>query len=144
MAPRTTGRLDVPVLLALSTTLYAASLAGVTALQSSQDEAVRASTADLRAMLDRAREERAWLERAVGANESAFNTHVEAYADLETRASAISEELAELASLVDEVTGSAASLPTQLPHAPTVTRVVQVTIPAAAPQTHATTGASGG
>jgi len=144
MPPRATGRLDVPVILGLSTVLYAGSLAGVTALQSSQDEAARASTADLRAVLERARDERAWLERAVSESGSAFNRHLEAYGDLEARASAISDELASLASLVDEVSGSAASLPTRLPQAPSVTRLVRVSVSAAAPPTHATTGASGG
>lgn len=145
MPPRTTGgRLDVPVILGLSAALYAGSLAGVTALQSSQDEAARASTAELRAVLARARDERAWLERAVSESGSAFNRHLEAYGDLEERASAISDELASLASLVDEVTGSAAGLPAQLPQAQSVTRLVRVTVSAPPPPTHATTGASGG
>jgi hypothetical protein len=129
------------VLLGASAGIYAVSLAGVAALQSSADQARIDDAAPLDAAtvslsgghdaleigLDRAA--RAYAEAAAG------------YDRLAPRLDAMEASLDALAGTVAQVSGAAKALPGRV-SLPTVTRTV--TVRAKAPVTHATTGASGG
>lgn len=145
MAGRTSnGRADVPIILGLSTALYAVSLAGVTGLQASQDAAARARTATLATAVSAAQRDREALEMAVRAAGSAYNQDAAAYADARDRIDRLASEVAALAATVQAVSGSAAQLPAAAPMRAPV-QVVTISGPALAPMpaVQATTGASG-
>lgn len=137
-------RVDVPVLVGLSTALYAVSLAGVTGLQASQDAAARARTAPLASAVSAAQRDREALELAVRAAGSAYNQDAAAYADARQRIDQLASEIAALAATVQAVRGSAAQLPAAAPRRAPV-QVVTISAPPAAPMpaVQATTGASG-
>jgi hypothetical protein len=137
-------RADIPILIGLSTALYAASLAGVTGLQASQDAAARARTSTMASAVSDAQRDREALDLAVRAAGSAYNQEATAYADARDRIDRLAREVAALAATVQAVSGSAAQLPATAPmRAPA--QVVTISAPAAAPMpaVQATTGASG-
>lgn len=145
MAQRSsTQRADVPILLGVSTALYAISLAGVTGLQAAQDSAARARSASLANAVSAAQRDREALELAVRAAGSAYNQDAAAYGDARDRLDRLASEISALAASVQAVSGSAAQLPAAAPmRAPA--QVVTIAPPPAAPvpAVQATTGASG-
>lgn len=142
--PASSTRFDVQIILGVSTALYAASLATVTGLQSGQDQAAREATAGLADSVAEARGAREAIELDLSLAGAAYNRHLDGYADVRARADLLAAEVAELAALVESVSGSAARLPAGGAIASSITpRVVRVAAPAPAPAVHATTGASG-
>jgi len=128
------------VLLGASAGMYAVSLAGVTALQASADQAV----IEDRAPLDTAATS---LSGGHDTLESDIDRAARAYADAAARYDRLAPRLDEietsldgLAATVSQLSGAARALPGRVT-LPRVTRTVQTK---AAPATHATTGASGG
>ena len=135
-------RLDVPVILGVSAAVYAASLAAVTGLQAGQDQAVRDANVELAGSIADARLTREDAEVQLLLARHAYGRLAGGYEDVRAEADRLSREVAELASAVEAVTGSAAQLPASVPLRP-AQRIVTVTVPVAAPAVHATTGASG-
>jgi hypothetical protein len=128
------------VLLGASAGIYAASLAGVTALQSSADRAI----IDARAPLDAATVSLTGghdaLESDLDRADRAYGDAAARYDRLAPRLDGLETSLDTLAGTVTQVSGAAKALPGRVT-LPKVTRTVQTK---AAPVTHATTGASGG
>jgi hypothetical protein len=144
MSERHPPRLDVPIVLGISTALYAASLAVVTGLQAGADADQRAETAPLELTLENLRSDRAVLEVDAELARRSLDRGIDGYDALATRVTLLNEELAELSAAVQSVSGSAAALsvPSLAQSAPT--RIVRIVPAAAPPAAHATTGASGG
>ena len=129
---------QLAVVFGATTGLYALSLACVTGLQANHDRAIAAVRAPVSATVgalgdanDRLSAE---LDRAVAQYESA----ADAYAFTSGILVAHEARLAELGSVVTEVSGSAASLPKGVP----LPRVSRAAATRSAPATKATTGAS--
>ena len=129
------------VLVGASAGIYAASLAGITALQSATDQATIENRRPLGVAADA-------LSGGHNILEADLTRAARAYGDAASRYDAVAARLAELETSLDslagsvtQVTGAAKSLPNRV-SLPPVTRSVVTT--RSAPVTHATTGASGG
>jgi hypothetical protein len=131
--------LHLAVLLGASAGIYAASLAGVAALQSASDQAL----IDDRAPLDSATSSLASGHDALDADlaraAQAYSEAAARYDRLTPQLDGMESSLDALAGSVSTVSGAAKALPGHVA-LPTVTRTITVS---ARPATHATTGASG-
>lgn len=132
--------LHLAVLAGASTALYAASLAGVTALQSSTDAARVEDQAPVSAAADRLTAGHDRLEDAVTAAEGHYSDAASAYDSLTRKLAAMEASLAANANRMSAIGGAANSLPTKV-SLPTVSRTVTKTV--SKPTVRSTTGASG-
>ena len=130
----------IGVLLGLSTGAYALSLAFVSGLQASSEAAIAAQRAPALATIDALDRGHTRLEADLLAARSAYEAAAAAYAASGAGFQDLEARLADLATVVAEVNGTAASMPTTV-KLPSVSRSVSG---ATAPAVHATTGASGG
>ena len=128
---------QLAVVFGATTSLYAVSLAAVTALQADHDRAVAAMrgpvAADVGVLGDANDRLAAALDRAVVAYDEAADAYTEAADALVAHEA----RLADLSVVVTKVTGSVSALPHGVPM-PRVTRAAA----RSAPASHATTGAS--
>ena len=131
--------LHVGVLLGLSAGAYAITLAGVTGLQSTADEAAIEARQPALSALEAAAVEHDRLEAELSAARSSLATAGDDYDDVAARIGALQARLETLATTVGTLEGATLSLPTRiaLPSAPRVPAAVS------RPTTQATTGASG-
>lgn len=120
--------------------LYAGALVLATVLQSHHDAAVTADRRPLQLSVEQLRRQRQLtsleLQRAV----AALTRATDGYGRVDDSASSLDEALEQLAANVEKATGLAARLPDNVPM-PATPRTVS--IPAPAPATQATGGASG-
>jgi hypothetical protein len=130
------------VLVGLSASAYAGSLAFVTMLQSSADAAVVAERAPIREIADAIMAGHDDLETTVADATRRYSLITERYGALLPKLAQVETSLDTLAKTTSVVTDSALTLPSHvsLPRVLTAPRIVR----AAAPTIHATTGASGG
>ncbi len=155
-ADRTAGRtattarpirrpIHLGVLLGLSASAYAVSLAGVTALQSASDLAVDAAHAPAIDAISSARDRQGVLEAAAQEARGDLGAIVERYGTTADELAAVQARLDALAAQVAALETASSGLPTKIsvPSAPRLPRVSVGRAPAAAPVSHATTGASG-
>jgi hypothetical protein len=128
------------VLVGLSATAYAISLAGVTALQSATDARIAADRAPAGRAADLLASGHDELEMTLDYATQSYGLAAGRYAELGTRIVDMETSLADLEKRVGKVTGAAKALPNHvsLPTISTSTRVVTRT-----KVVHATTGASG-
>jgi hypothetical protein len=139
-SPATLARLAIQA--GASLVLYAAALVLATALQASHDAAVAFERYPLVVAAERLRLER---ELTTGRMERALHALGAArggYDSLDGSVAALASALERLTRDVRRATGSAARLPATVPM-PAAPPAVSITLPAPAPATHATTGASG-
>jgi hypothetical protein len=134
--------IHLAVLVGLSASAYAGSLAVVTTLQSASDATVEAERGPIRAIADTITVGHDDLETTVADAARRYSLITERYGALLPELARAETSLDTLAKATSRVTDSALTLPSRvsLPMVPTGTRIVRV----AAPITHATTGASGG
>lgn len=132
--------LHLVVTMGLSAGAYAAALAGVTALQSSSEQALAAKHAPTVEAIDMLRAEHDRLEARLVVAGTAYNEAAAAYGELAGGLGEFEQRLGALATQVKKVEGSAMALPSSV-RLPSVGRASQ---PASRPATNATTGASGG
>jgi hypothetical protein len=132
----------VGVFLGLSAGLYAVSLAGVTALQSTSDRAIAETQAPGVAALEAVRAGHDELDRRLANAGSAYGSAAAGYQQAADSLTSLEQALEGLRTSVGKVTGVTSSLPSHvsLPALPSVPKTVAA---AAAPAVHATTGASG-
>jgi hypothetical protein len=130
------------VLVGLSASAYAGSLAVVTKLQSATDAAVAAERAPIREITNAITAGHDGLETTVADTARRFSLITERYGALLPKLAHVETSLDGLAQTTAKVTDSALNLPSQvsLLRVLTAPRVVR----AAAPTIRATTGASGG
>jgi hypothetical protein len=128
------------VLVGVSTVGYAATLAGVTALQSASDRTVVSARAPALHAAAEIAEEHDDLGRALRAASDRYVGLADRYSDLEPRLDDLEGTLDDLGGTVERVTDSAAGLPTRL----ALPQLRPAPAAASAPTTHAVTGASGG
>lgn len=129
------------VLLGASAGIYAVSLAGVTALQSSADQALIVARTPVDSATVSVTVGHDALESVLSRADQAYTEAAGRYDRLAPRLDGLETSLDALAGNVAKVSGAAKSLPGRVA-LPTVTRTVTTRV--AAPATHATTGASGG
>lgn len=129
----------VGVFLGLSAAAYAVSLAGVTALQSSSEQALAAAQAPSIAALQAVTAGHDDLERQLAAGGAAYEAAAGGYQRASDSLGSLEQELEGLSASVGKVTGVASALPNRvaLPSLPKMAPI------AAAPAVHATTTASG-
>jgi hypothetical protein len=129
------------MLVGLSASAYAGSLAVVTMLQSTTDAALAAERAPIREIADAITAGHDDLETTVAGAARRYGQVTDRYGALLPELGQAEQSLDSLAKTTSSVTDSALTLPSHvsLPAVPTVARIVRV----AAPTTHATTGASG-
>ena len=128
------------VLFGASAGLYAVSLAGVTALQSSTERATALERAPVVSDLDSLAAANDRLTRGVDQAALAYDATSQSYEVLGPRLGDTEARLAELAASVADVQGAARALPTRV----ALPAVRAATARAVAPKVQATTGASGG
>lgn len=130
------------VLVGLSASAYAGSLAAVTMLQSATDAAITAERAPIREIADAITVGHDGLETTVADAARRYSLMTDRYGALLPEFAQVETSLDTLAKTTSSVTDSALTLPTHvsLPAVPTAPRIAR----GAAPTTHATTGASGG
>jgi uncharacterized protein YlxW (UPF0749 family) len=138
--------LDTParagMLIGISAAVYAVSLAGVAGLQFQTQTATAAAQAPMLAALDRTRAANDALEATLIAADARARALEGEYASVGTNAAAFQRQLDDLASLVADVKGSAAALPTTI-SLPTVKAHGAVSGSSRAPSTAGVTSASG-
>ena len=129
------------VLVGLSASTYAGSLALVTLLQSSSDAGIAAERAPMREVADALRAGHDHLETTVAAAARRASLMTDRYGALLPELAQVETSLDALAKTTSSVTDSTLTLPSHvsLPAVPAAARVVR----GAAPATQATTGASG-
>jgi hypothetical protein len=132
--------LHLVVTVGLSAGAYAAALAGVTALQSSSDQALAANHAPTVEAIDTLRAGHDRLEARLTTASAAYDAAAAAYGELAGGLGQFEQGLGALAAQVTKVEGSAMSLPSSV-RLPSVGRSSGS---ASRPATHATTAASGG
>lgn len=131
--------LHIGVFLGLSTTAYALSLAGVTALQSGSEAASMADRAPTRTAISALTAQNDALEATARDAGAAFDRANGAYDRVGRTIAEVEAQMASLAGAVGKVNGAAKALPGRVA-LPTVGRAPAS---AKAPAVHATTGASG-
>lgn len=133
--------IHLAVLAGLSVSAYAGSLALVAAIQSSADAALIAERAPIRQIADTISSGHDGLEATLAAATRRYNQMTDRYGELLPKLDGVETSLDTLARTTARVTDSTLTLPThiKLPPVQAAARVVR----AAAPSTHATTGASG-
>ncbi len=129
----------VPVLVGASAALYAASLAGVTALQSAADRATIEARAPAAAAVDRLAARNDAVAKALDGLRGRMDATGTDYGAAADALGSVEVRLGDLATTVADVAGQVAALPDRIA-LPSVPRA-----PAgrAAPSVHAVTGASG-
>lgn len=129
------------VLVGLSASAYAGSLALVTMLQSTGDAATAAERAPIREIADAITAGHDGLEANVAGAALRYSLMTDRYGALLPELAQAETSLDALAKTTSSVTDSARTLPSHvsLPAVPTLSRIVR----GAAPTSHATTGASG-
>jgi hypothetical protein len=132
--------IHLAVLVGVSASAYAISLAGVAALQSATDARVAADRAPAGQAADALASGHDQLETSLGEANRAYADAADRYARLGTRLIDMETSLENLGTRVEKVSGAANALPgrVSLPTISTTTRVVTRT-----KVVHATTGASG-
>ncbi len=130
------------MLVGVSAAVYAVSLAGVSALQFQTESANAAAQAPMVAAVDRTRAANDALEATLLAADAKARALETEYANVGTDATAFQQRLDELAALVANVKGSAATLPTAI-SLPTVKAHGAVAGSGKAPATSGVTSASG-
>lgn len=130
----------VGVIMGLSAGAYALSLAAVTGLQSSTEAGLAADRAPAIAEIDVLQRDHLELERRLESAKNAYQEAAAAYSSTGDGFAAMEAKLGNLATLMTEINGTAASLPTSV-RLPAVSRNVSG---GSAPAVHATTTASGG
>ncbi len=132
--------IHLAVLVGVSASAYAISLAGVAALQSATDARVAADRAPAGQAADVLASGHDQLETSLGEATRAYADAADRYARLGTRLVDMEASLEDLGTRVEKVSGAAKALPgrVSLPTISTTTRVVTRT-----KVVHATTGASG-
>jgi hypothetical protein len=128
---------QLAVVLGATTSLYAASLAAVTAFQAEHDRAVAAMRAPVAADVGTIGDANDRLSAALDRAVFAYGTAADAYTTAAGALVAHEARLADLSVVVAKVTGSASALPRAV-HLPRVARAAT----RSAPASHATTGAS--
>jgi len=128
------------VLVGVSAGAYAASLAGVTALQSAADAHLTAQRAPISLAADTAAAEHETLSGALDAAARRYAEIARRYETVTIEMGRVGTSLDDLATRAAALSESAASLPTRF-SLPAVRPAPARTV--AAPATHATTGASG-
>jgi hypothetical protein len=131
--------LHLAVAVGLSAGAYAAALAGVTAVQSSSEQALAAYHAPTLEAIGTLRAEHDRLEARLAAAADAYNGAAAAYGELTGGLGKLEQGLGTLAAQVTKVEGSAMSMPT----AARLPSVGRSSGSASRPATHATTCASG-
>lgn len=124
----------------LSVAVYAASLAGVTALQAGQNAALAAARAPAAGRVADLRRRNDALQTAVASTAQRYEQAAGAYERLRGQLDRLSTDLATLDGTVGAVVGGAANLPTSVSLPPVASPMSRSTAP---PATNATTGASG-
>lgn len=129
----------VAVAIGLTTGIYAASLAAVTALQANHDRAMAAGRAPVAAAMESLGDANDRLTRGVDASVASYEAAATGYRALTDDLAALESRLADLGGAVGAVRGSMAALPSRVA-LPSVGRVASRST---ASRTQATTGASG-
>jgi hypothetical protein len=132
--------LHLVVLFGASAGLYAVSLAGVTALQSSTERATALDRAPVMADIDSLSVANDRLTNGIDDASRAYEDSSRIYGALTPRLGDAEARLADLAASVADVKGAARALPARV----ALPAVRASTARAAAPKVQATTGASGG
>ena len=134
--------LHLAVLIGASTAIYAVSMAGVTALQASDDRGLIERQSPAEAAAARLRDGHDRLESTIDGISDAYDRAAGGYDLLTPKLTETETSLSELADRVGSITGAARALPGQVT-LPPVTRTVVRTQVVSRPATRATTGASG-
>lgn len=129
----------VVVMLSAAAAGYAASLAGVAAMQATREGALRDERAPALAGVDRLSRGHDELDARLVAAGRSYANAADTYTQASRMLATLDQDVATLAAQVAQIDGVSRSLPTTV-HVP----VIRAVIPARAPATHATTGASGG
>lgn len=125
----------------VSASMYAVSLAAVTALQNQQNAQTSAGYAPLADAADRLDATNADLEARMDAARAAFDDSTTAFSDLAGRVPGFETRLKSLAGTLAQVQGSSASL--SIPSGGSIPHVAGSKPVAAKPPVHTTTSASG-
>ncbi|MEO8470201.1 MAG: hypothetical protein ABI573_11125 [Chloroflexota bacterium] len=128
------------VLMGLSAGAYALCLAGVTGLQSMSEAQLAVDRAPAIETIRAVQQDHDQLEARLATARSAYGAAAEAYRASGTGFAAMEARLNELATLMTEISGTTATLPSSV-KLPSVSKSVSR---GAAPAVHATTTASGG
>lgn len=128
------------VLMGLSAAAYALCLAAVTGLQSGSESQLAADRAPALEAIRTAQQRHDELEARLATARSAYTAAAEAYRASGTGFAAMEARLSELSTLMTEISGTTATLPTSV-KLPSVKKSVSG---GSAPAVHATTTASGG
>ena len=129
------------VLLGASAGIYAVGLAGVTALQSSADEALMAERTPIETTITSVAAGHDSLDADLSRAARAYGDAAARYDRIAPDLAVMEASLDDLSTRVSDVSGAARALPGHVA-LPVVRRTV--TVSASRPTTHATTGASGG
>ena len=141
-APRSTERrrpVHIAVVVGISAGAYAASLAGVTALQAASDRQLSDTNAPARDAIASIAAEHDRLDQRLTAAGTAYGSAASAYADIVDRMTGVETRLGSLARQVKQVEGSAAWVPPAV-RLPSVSRAAAAP---SRPASHGSTGASG-
>lgn len=130
----------VPVAIGATAGLYAASLAGVTFLQSQTDAGLAAARQPIMDAVARVAAQRSSLERDLQTTVRALNAASDAYGTAAERSTSLSAMVASLSAEVSKVTGAASAMQLPTSGLPAAPRAMSIT---SAPPVVATTGASG-
>ena len=140
MGTETRRGLHLGVLVGVSTSAYAATLAGVTTLQSATDRALSAAREPVARTVDAVASDHDLLEYELGSATDRYTSIAGAYSDLGPSIDDLEGTLDELATLTRRVGASAAQLPRRVALPAVRTSPARST----SPTTHAVTRASGG
>jgi hypothetical protein len=132
----------IAVVVGLSAGAYAASLAGVTALQAASDRQLAEANAPAGEMISALTEQHDRLGDRLVAAGSAYGSAANAYADITAKMTQVEKRLAKLAGQVSKVQGAAAWTPT-LPRTTMPSISKSAAPPPAKPASNGSSGASG-
>ena len=133
--------LHLAVMIGASTALYAASMAGVTAIQSSEDRTLMLRQSPAEAAVARLRAGHDQLEAAIDRATDDYGRAAGGYDALAPQLTDMETSLEQLSGRVTTVSGAARALPGRV-SMPAVSRTVPTTT-SSKPKTRATTAASG-
>lgn len=128
------------VVVGLSAGAYAASLAGVTALQAASQRSLAADAAPAAAAIDQLRSHHDAMDTRLAAAAATYDRAAASYDQVSGDLAAYETQLGALAKQVARAKGSASWMPTSAGSLPSVARSAT---PASRPSSHATTCASG-
>ncbi len=144
--PKARGRVEprrpihLAVVVGLSAGAYAASLAGVTALQAASEQSLAADAAPAAAAIDQLRSHHDGMDTRLAGAAAAYDRAAASYDEIAGDLAAYEKQLGTLATQVAKAKGSASWMPTSGGSLPSVARSSS---PASRPTSHATTCASG-